>query len=443
MFRSHGINTAATVMNQIDNYRIIEKIGEGGMGEVYKGVDVMLEREVAIKLLKPELSCKEDVVQRFRSEAVALGRLHHNNIAAVYNFGRYNDQYYMALEFVNGDTLEDIITQRGFLPWQEAVHYAISILEGLSHAHGFNIVHRDIKPSNIIVTNNNDLKILDFGIARILENARLTRLGHLVGTLEYVSPEQLQGKETDERADLYSTAVVLYEMLTGHLPFEKSTDYDLIKSQIEEKPKSLRLFAGSIPALLDKTVLTALEKRPDKRFASAEEFIRELNKVLYKTTDRMAPSPVAATENRFFRFCMDYPVLILLIVFLTGGSGYLYRLSKFPSAEDSASTLKLSESPGNGSILSANDTVEPPLLPPNREGLSRLDDNRAADEKYAVPEESLVKTAEAPTSEKKAASSNNERAKRRSATVNKRKKSKKGSSSDPNIDDWAKDFFKN
>lgn len=223
------------MMNQIDNYRILEKIGEGGMGEVYKGIDVMLEREVAIKLLKPELSSKEDVVQRFRSEAVALGRLHHNNIAAVYNFGRYQDQYYMALEFVNGDTLENIIQQKGFLPWREAVHCAIAILEGLSHAHGFNIVHRDVKPSNIIVTANNELKILDFGIARILEKARLTRLGHLVGTLEYVSPEQLQGRETDERADLYSTAVVLYEMLIGRLPFEKSTDYDLIKSQIEDR----------------------------------------------------------------------------------------------------------------------------------------------------------------------------------------------------------------
>lgn len=430
-------------MDQIDNYRIIEKIGEGGMGEVYRGIDVMLEREVAIKLLKPDLSSKQDVVQRFRSEAVALGRLHHNNIAAVYNFGRYNDQYYMALEFVNGNTLEEIIEQKGFLPWREAVHYGISILEGLSHAHGFNIVHRDIKPSNIIVTDNNDLKILDFGIARILEKARLTRLGHLVGTLEYVSPEQLQGKETDERADLYSTAVVLYEMLTGHLPFEKSTDYDLIKSQIEEKPKSMRLFAGLIPPMLDRTVLTALEKRPDKRFASAREFIDELNKVLYKSTDKTVYSPVIAVENRFFRFCMDYPVLILLIVFLTGGSGYLFWLMKTSSIEASASVLKLSESSNYGSIPSANGPDESAPVQPNHESFSRMDDSRPSDNKPAVPEESMLKTAETLTPKKEPASSNNERIKRRAPSVNKRKKSKKGSSRDPNIDDWAKDFFKN
>lgn len=430
------------MMNQIDNYRILEKIGEGGMGEVYKGIDVMLEREVAIKLLKPELSSKDDVVQRFRSEAVALGRLNHSNIAAVYNFGRYHDQYYMALEFVNGDTLENIIQQKGCLPWREAIHYAIAILEGLSHAHSFNIVHRDVKPSNIIVTANNELKILDFGIARILEKARLTRLGHLVGTLEYVSPEQLQGWETDERADLYSTAVVLYEMLTGRLPFEKSTDYDLIKSQIEEKPKSLRLFAGSIPVMLDKTVLRALEKRPDKRFADAREFIEELNKVLYKTADKTAVTPVIKTENRFFRFCRDYPVLILLIALLTGGSGYLFRLAQFSPAEESASSDKLSGSPGNDLFLSADNSIQSTLTAPDQDNFSREDAGRAAEGSLAAPT-SVLKTEEAATPEKKTASSNSEQGKRRSAAAGKRKKSKKGLSSDPNIDDWAKDFFRN
>ncbi|MGZ8188527.1 MAG: serine/threonine protein kinase [Methylosarcina sp.] len=434
-------------MNQIDNYQIIEKIGEGGMGEVYKGIDVMLEREVAIKLLKPELSSKEDVVQRFRSEAVALGRLHHNNIATVYNFGRHNDQYYMALEFVDGGTLEDIINQKGLLPWREAVHYAISILEGLSHAHGFNIVHRDIKPSNIIITNNHDLKILDFGIARILEKARLTRLGHLVGTLEYVSPEQLQGKDTDERSDLYSTAVLLYEMLTGHLPFEKSTDYDLIKSQIEEKPKSLRIFAESIPPMLDKTILKALEKRPDKRFANAGEFSRELNKVLYKTVEKTRPSAVTCTENSFFRFCMDYPVLILLGVFLMGGSGYLVWNIGFLSIDESASMQEASEPPINNSMILSNsnikDTAEPPLEQSNPELPRQIEDSRSTTNKRVIAEEPFIKAAKALTPETKSVSSNNDRNKRRVSSAHKRKKSKKTLSSDPDIDDWAKDFFKN
>ena len=162
-------------MEQIGHYKINEKIGEGGMGEVFKGIDPMLEREVAIKLIRPELSNRPEILERFRSEAIALGRMNHSNIAAVYHFGQDQNQYYMALEFVSGETLSSIIKDQGKLPWRTALSYAIAALEGLEHAHRLKIIHRDIKPANIMINDQNDVKIMDFGIARILEKARLTK----------------------------------------------------------------------------------------------------------------------------------------------------------------------------------------------------------------------------------------------------------------------------
>ena len=223
----------------IGDFELVAKIGEGGMGEVFKGRDSMLERDVAIKSLRPELAARADILERFRTEAVALARLNHPNIAGVYRFFRHADQYYMVMEFVAGETLDQMVTRRGALPWQEALRYAAGALCGLEHAHHAGVVHRDIKPANMMVAVDGTLKLMDFGIARILEKMRLTRSGHLIGTLEYMSPEQVQGREVDARSDLYSLAVVLFELLTARVPFSKSTDFELMKAQIEEPPPPL------------------------------------------------------------------------------------------------------------------------------------------------------------------------------------------------------------
>lgn len=257
---------------ELGHYRIMEKLGEGAMGEVFKGLDTLLEREVAIKLLRPELSNRPDIVERFRTEAVALARLNHTHIATLYSFLPHESQYFMVMEFVRGESLAKLIERNRALPWQQAVGLVSQALEGLEHAHRLGVVHRDIKPSNMMVTHSGVLKVMDFGIARILEKARLTRAGHLIGTLEYMSPEQIAGLDTDARADLYSLGVVLYELVTGRVPFEASSDYDLIKAQMEERPKPPRIRVSDLPVGVETQILKALEKKPESRFESAADF---------------------------------------------------------------------------------------------------------------------------------------------------------------------------
>lgn len=268
----------------IGSYRILEKIGEGGMGEVFKGLDEMLEREVAIKILRPELASRQDIVDRFRTEAVALARLNHPNIVLLYSFFHHQEQYFMVLEYVRGDTLDKLITRYGAMPWRQAVTLVCQALDGLEQAHRLAVVHRDIKPANMILTQAGTLKMMDFGIARILEKARQTRTGQLFGTLEYMSPEQIQGRETDARSDLYSVGAVLYEMLTGHIPFERGSDYDLIRSHVEEIPRPPSDLAPQLPQALEAAVMRALTKSPQDRFASAAAFRATLETLLRTTS---------------------------------------------------------------------------------------------------------------------------------------------------------------
>ncbi|WP_300454905.1 serine/threonine-protein kinase [Accumulibacter sp.] len=280
----------------IGDFELVAKIGEGGMGEVFKGRDSMLERDVAIKSLRPELAARADILERFRTEAVALARLNHPNIAGVYRFFRHADQYYMVMEFVAGETLDQMVTRRGALPWQEALRYAAGALCGLEHAHHAGVVHRDIKPANMMVAADGTLKLMDFGIARILEKMRLTRSGHLIGTLEYMSPEQVQGREVDARSDLYSLAVVLFELLTARVPFSKGTDFELMKAQIEEPPPPLHRFAAGLPTKLEEVLARALAKDPSQRYPDAAAFRNALEALL--SNEGLSSVPQAAPATR-------------------------------------------------------------------------------------------------------------------------------------------------
>ena len=218
----------------VGTYKIIEKIGEGGMGSVYKGIDEMLEREVAIKVLRPELASQQHVVERFRTEAKTLAKLNHTNIATVFNFIHQDDHYFMVMEFVRGETFDHIIRRTGAMVFEQAVGMFCHALDGLEHAHSLGIIHRDIKPANIMLSDTGIVKVMDFGIARVLGTSRMTKQGNIIGTIEYMSPEQVRGEETDARSDIYAAGILLYEMLTGRVPFESKSEFELMKAQIED-----------------------------------------------------------------------------------------------------------------------------------------------------------------------------------------------------------------
>jgi serine/threonine protein kinase len=256
--------------NVVGSYKVLEKIGEGGMGAVFKGIDLMLEREVAIKALRPELARQPDVVERFRAEAVTLAKLNHPNIATLFSFLRQGDDYFMVMEFVKGETLDSVLRRAGGMPVDRAITLFCQALEGIDHAHKMGIIHRDIKPANMMLTKTGSIKVMDFGIARVLGTARMTRQGSVIGTVEYMSPEQVRGMETDSRSDIYSLGILLYEMLTGRVPFSHPSEYELMKLQIEHLPQPPRQLQPGIPGAIEAAILRALSKEPADRFQTAE-----------------------------------------------------------------------------------------------------------------------------------------------------------------------------
>jgi serine/threonine-protein kinase len=272
------------IQTVVGGYKILEKIGTGGMGDVYKARDMILEREVALKSLRPELSDDPNLAKRFQAEAITLARLNHPNIVTLYNLFREDDQYYMVLELVHGETLDKLIKRCGAIPWRTAVPILCQALNGLEHAHILKVIHRDLKPSNLILTQIGTVKIMDFGIARILEESGLTRTGYMVGTIQYMSPEQVRGQKTDTRSDIYSIGVLLYQLLTGHAIFEGKNEYELLRLQVEECPVSPREFVPQLPKALEAVVMRALAKAPEERFQNAAEFRNALEIILKATS---------------------------------------------------------------------------------------------------------------------------------------------------------------
>lgn len=279
----------------VGNYRLVDKLGEGGMGAVYKGVDLMVEREVAIKMLRPDIARQAELVERFRAEAVALAKLNHPNIATLYSFFREGDEYYMVMEFVRGQTLDTMIRSSPPPPIEQTIAIASQVLDAIEHAHTFGILHRDIKPANIMVTPSGQVKVTDFGIARVLGTTRMTREGCVCGTLEYLAPERIRGQEADVRSDLYSMGIVLYEMLTRHLPFESKDTYELMRAHLEKNPPPFATFAVAIPANIEATVRKALAKAPEERFGSPHDFRAALTAAVERPA--IEPLPLAEPLN--------------------------------------------------------------------------------------------------------------------------------------------------
>lgn len=263
-----------------NRYELLEKIGGGGMAIVYKAKCRLLNRFVAVKILRQEFINDEEFVKRFVIEAQSAGSLSHPNIVSIYDVGKDDDIHYIVMEYVNGITLKDFIIQKGPLNWNEAVNISIQITSAIEHAHANGIVHRDIKPHNILMTNEGIAKVTDFGIARAVTASTITMAGSTIGSVHYFSPEQARGGYIDEKSDLYSIGIVLYEMVTGRLPFDGETPVAIALKHIQVEPEEPVAISGNIPLSVNYIIMKAIRKDLSKRYPSASAMLGDLYKVL-------------------------------------------------------------------------------------------------------------------------------------------------------------------
>ncbi|MBZ5534417.1 MAG: protein kinase [Acidobacteriia bacterium] len=262
---------------EIEGFQIIEKLGEGGMGEVYRATDTSLGRVVALKLLHTELTKEPQLTERFLSEARTQAQLNHPNLATLYRLFQFEDSYCMVMEYVDGETFAQMIRRVGPIAQERALPLFKQALAGLAHAHHAGIIHRDIKPSNLMVNKDGIVKVMDFGIAKILGGRGLTATGVRLGTLYYMSPEQIRNQPLDIRTDIYALGITLYEMLTGRVPFDSNSDYDLMQQHIQQPPPLPRQFFPYLSPAVEDAVLQSLEKEPSRRFQTVEAFSRALD----------------------------------------------------------------------------------------------------------------------------------------------------------------------
>ena len=258
-------------------YLVDELVGIGGMANVYKATDVANGRTVAVKILRDEYVQNGELLRRFKNESKAVALLSHPNIVKVYDVNFSDRVNYIVMEYIDGVTLKDYMEHRGALDWKETLYFTVQILRALQHAHDNGIVHRDIKPQNIMLLKDGSIKVTDFGIARFARSGMHTMTDKAIGSVHYISPEQARGEATDNRADLYSVGVMMYEMLTGRLPFEAESAVGVAIKHIEEAPVPPSTWNLDIPAGLESIVLRAMQKDPADRYASAAEMLRDID----------------------------------------------------------------------------------------------------------------------------------------------------------------------
>ena len=260
-------------------YEIIEELGRGGMGKVYRVEDTKLKQEVALKLIKPEIASDKKTIERFRNELKTARMISHKNVCRMFDMGEAKDSHFITMEFIRGEDLKSLIQKMGQLSAGQAVTIAKQICDGLIEAHKLGVIHRDLKPQNIMIDKRGEARIMDFGIARSLEGRGITGAGVMIGTPDYMSPEQVEGKETDQRSDIYSLGVILYEMVTGRVPFEGDTALSIAVKHKTETPKAPIELNSQIPDALNSLILRCLEKDKQNRYQSAGELRSELENI--------------------------------------------------------------------------------------------------------------------------------------------------------------------
>jgi serine/threonine-protein kinase len=340
-----------------NRYEILEKIGEGGMAKVYKAKCHLLNRIVAIKILRPEFAADESFVKKFKRESQAAASLSHPNIVSIYDVGQEGDIYYIVMEYVKGHTLKEIIKESGGpLEIERAINIARQVAKALDHAHKNKIIHRDIKPQNILITEDDVVKVTDFGIARAANGATITYTGDVIGTAYYFSPEQAKGSIVDERTDIYSLGIVLFEMLTGKVPFEGESPISVALKHIQEEIIPPSRLNKKIPEELDKIVMKATQKDPNLRYQTASEFLKDLDTFLRNPKDlvfeekdfektKVMPSKEAEelkraalkaeSEKKRRELWKKVGVVLLILMFLASLSyGTFYVLNNFFKVSD-------------------------------------------------------------------------------------------------------------
>ena len=336
-------------------YEIEEQIGSGGMATVYRARDLVLKRYVAVKVLRDEFTTDEEFIKRFETEAQSAARLVHSNIVSIFDVGVDNGIYYIVMELIQGKTLKEIIVEeRGPLPWKWSVNVAIQIASALEMAHRNNIIHRDIKPHNIIITEDGIAKVTDFGIAKAVSNSTITAFGTTIGSVHYFSPEHAKGGYTDARSDLYSLGVVMYEMVTGRVPFDADTPVSVALKHMQEEPVPPIDINPNLPESVNKIILKSLQKDPMLRYQTATELLQDLRMALKNPSgdfvEEKQYDPTAKTqrisaediekeqkknkkESKFKKFIKNHKVLsaiiglILLFVIAFGGTTLVLKIT--------------------------------------------------------------------------------------------------------------------
>ena len=268
-----------------NRYEVLEKVGNGGMATVYKAKCHILNRYVAVKVLKDEFTTDSEFIKKFNTEAQSAAGLNHPNIVSVFDVCNEDNLYYIVMELIQGKTLKEIIIEDGRLSWKWSVNIAIQIASALEVAHKNNIIHRDIKPHNIIITEDGMAKVTDFGIAKAVSNSTITAFGTTIGSVHYFSPEHARGGYTDAKSDLYSLGIVMYEMLTGKVPFDADTAVSVALKQVQEEPIDPMKYNDTIPVSVNRIILKAMQKDPNLRYQNATEMLRDLSLALKKPNE--------------------------------------------------------------------------------------------------------------------------------------------------------------
>ena len=280
-----------------ERYKIIKRIGEGGMATVYEGFDTKANRIVAIKVLKDEIANDSQSVKRFINESKAVAMMSHPNIVRIYDVSVKDNLKYIVMEHIDGITLKSYMSKKGALSLAETISYSEQILRALDHAHNKGVTHRDIKPQNILLLKDGHIKVTDFGIAKLPNTETVTMTDKAIGTVFYISPEQASGKPIDQRSDIYSLGAMMYEMMTGSLPFTADSPVSVAMMQVSATPKPPRELKSEIPRGLEQIVLLAMEKQPDQRFQSARQMLSYLVQIknnpacVFKLKQNNEPAP--------------------------------------------------------------------------------------------------------------------------------------------------------